>query len=108
MFRTLTAGLIVACPLAFGATTDPYKPNLAPKGRKLASNETSTNLGVETKTRQMPVYVEQDCPSPDLVDTVKTTSWNNLEGGISFPLDNMSDVRLYTRYTCAAPKTEPY
>jgi len=87
------------------ANTNMHPHNLRPK---LAMNGNPSSFGVETKNRQRPVHVEQDCPSPDLVDYVKTTSWNNMEAGISFPIGGDSDARLYTRYTCDAPKTEPY
>lgn len=105
MLRTVSTLLVLAWPgTIWGAAPFP-----APSGHKLAANSNnSTNFGVETKTREKPVHIEQDCPSPDLVDYVKTSSWNSVEGGISFPLDSMSEVRLYTRYTCQAPKTEPY
>jgi len=105
MLPTLSTLLVLAWPgTLWGATPIPM-----PSGKKLALNSSSsTNFGVETKTRERPVHIQQDCPSPDLVDYVKTSSWNNVEAGVSFPLDSESEVRLYTRYTCPAPKTEPY
>jgi len=106
MLRTVSTLLILVWPGTLWSAT----PLPMPTGKKLALNSNNaTNFGVETKTREKPVMIEQDCPSPDLVDYVKTTSWNNVEAGVSFPLgDSMSDVRLYTRYTCQSPKTEPY
>ena len=105
MLRTLMTLLFLVWP----GTMWSAAPLPTPSSHALAANSNNaTNFGVETKTREKPVHIEQDCPSPDLVDYVKTSSWNNVEAGISFPIGNMVEARLYTRYTCQAPKTEPY
>jgi hypothetical protein len=122
MLRSLSLLLVAAWSTTLWSAVQVPVPNTANPNSttganmrpKLASNSHQPNgrnlttFGVETKNRQRPVNVEQDCPSPDLVDYVKTTSWNNLEAGVSFPIGEGVDARLYTRYTCQAPKTEPY
>jgi len=58
------------------------------------------------KSSERPFRMERDCPSPDLMDVVKSSNWNTLELGLSFALGTPSgEFKLYSRYTCPAPRS---
>ncbi|MDQ3233322.1 MAG: hypothetical protein M3Q07_16010, partial [Pseudobdellovibrionaceae bacterium] len=58
----------------------------------------------EQKARDRPIRFEQDCPPPEMVDVIQSSSWNTVEMGVSFPLgEGLGQVRPYTRYTCPSP-----
>ncbi len=68
--------------------------------------KTSDAFVVQEKSSGRPFTIERDCPSPDLLNVVKSSHWNTLELGFSFPLGTPSgEFKIYSRYTCPAPRS---
>ena len=53
------------------------------------------------RSDQGPVRTEQVCPPPEALETLPSSSWNNVELGLSFSLNSPDHkIKPYSRYTC--------
>lgn len=95
-------------------TTQIAAINLMPTpaaGEKIAEVKDPSAVAVEQKASDKPLRIEQECPTPEMTDVIKSSSWNTVEVGVSFPLgEGLGGVVPYSRYTCqtshAVPRSE--
>jgi hypothetical protein len=95
--------------LILGLPTLGLAQSIDQKSARTASDslkKTADAFVVQEKSSGRPFTMERDCPSPDLFNAAKSSHWQTLELGLSFPVGMpIGEFRIYSRYTCPAPRS---